>query len=127
MPVPEGVRVVECPYCQVRALVQGERGIRRWQVINRVERQRVHGVHRVRVVPVGLRLEVFDLDGVGKTEELLLDDRSVARRSPSANPIFCDWVNRSTWAIVVSPIPRRGSLMIRFSETSSAGLTTALR
>lgn len=41
VPVPEGVRVVECPFCHVRSLVQGERGIRRWQVLNRIERQRV--------------------------------------------------------------------------------------
>jgi hypothetical protein len=41
VPVPEGVRVVECPFCQVRALVQGDRGIRRWQVSNQVQRQRV--------------------------------------------------------------------------------------
>jgi hypothetical protein len=41
VPVPEGVRVVECPFCQTRSLVQGDRGIRRWQVSNRIERQRV--------------------------------------------------------------------------------------
>jgi hypothetical protein len=41
VPVPEGVRVVECPFCQIRCLVQGDRGIRRWQVSNRIERQRV--------------------------------------------------------------------------------------
>lgn len=38
VPVPEGVRIVECPYCHQRSLVQGERGVRRWQVRNRVER-----------------------------------------------------------------------------------------
>jgi DNA-directed RNA polymerase subunit RPC12/RpoP len=40
VPVPEGVRVVTCPYCDMRSLVQGERGIRRWQVNNRLERPR---------------------------------------------------------------------------------------
>lgn len=39
VPVPEGVRLVECPYCRVRSLVQGERGIRRWQVSARVNRE----------------------------------------------------------------------------------------
>lgn len=41
VPVPEGARVVECPFCHLRSLVQGDRGIRRWQVTNRIERQRV--------------------------------------------------------------------------------------
>ncbi len=39
VPVSEGVRVVQCPYCEQRSLVQGERGIRRWQVARRVERE----------------------------------------------------------------------------------------
>ncbi len=38
VPVPEGARIVECPYCQLQSLVQGERGIRRWQVNNAVTR-----------------------------------------------------------------------------------------
>jgi hypothetical protein len=38
VPVAEGVRVVHCPFCDLRSLVQGERGVRRWQVTNRVDR-----------------------------------------------------------------------------------------
>ncbi len=38
VPVPEGVRIVRCPYCEQRSLVQGERGIRRWQVTNKIQR-----------------------------------------------------------------------------------------
>ncbi|UCG23827.1 MAG: hypothetical protein JSW55_17090 [Chloroflexota bacterium] len=38
VPVPEGVRIVTCPYCDMRSLVQGDRGIRRWQVSSRLER-----------------------------------------------------------------------------------------
>ena len=38
VPVPEGVRIVTCPYCDWRSLVQGDRGVRRWQVNNRLER-----------------------------------------------------------------------------------------
>lgn len=38
VPVPEGVRIVTCPYCDMRSLVQGDRGIRRWQVSNQLER-----------------------------------------------------------------------------------------
>jgi hypothetical protein len=37
VPVAEGVRVVHCPFCDLRCLVQGERGVRRWQVANRVD------------------------------------------------------------------------------------------
>lgn len=38
VPVPEGIRVVQCPYCQLTSLVRGDRGVRRWQVPRRVER-----------------------------------------------------------------------------------------
>lgn len=38
VPVPEGVRIVECPSCHIRSFVQGERGVRRWQVARKVER-----------------------------------------------------------------------------------------
>jgi len=34
---------------------------------------------------------------------------------------------RSRWPMVVWPIPRRGTLMMRFSATSSPGLTSTLR
>ncbi len=39
MPVPEGVRIVECPFCEGRSLVQGERGVRRWQMVHQVDRE----------------------------------------------------------------------------------------
>lgn len=38
VPVPEGARIVHCRFCDLRSLVQGDRGVRRWQVINRVDR-----------------------------------------------------------------------------------------
>lgn len=38
--VAEGDRLVECPYCHTHSLVQGERGVRRWQVLQTVERER---------------------------------------------------------------------------------------
>ncbi|HSG19041.1 MAG TPA: hypothetical protein VLE70_22305 [Anaerolineae bacterium] len=38
VPVPEGVRIVTCPYCDMRSLVQGDRGVGRWQVSSRLER-----------------------------------------------------------------------------------------
>jgi DNA-directed RNA polymerase subunit RPC12/RpoP len=38
VPVAEGVRIVTCPYCDMRSLVQGDRGLRRYQVNNQLER-----------------------------------------------------------------------------------------
>jgi len=38
VPVPEGARIVTCPFCEMRSLVQGDRGIRRWQVTNQIDR-----------------------------------------------------------------------------------------
>ena len=40
VPIAEGDRIVECPYCHTFSLVQGERGVRRWQVPQLVERER---------------------------------------------------------------------------------------
>lgn len=38
VPIPEGQAIVHCPYCDLRSLVRGERGLRRYQVPQRVER-----------------------------------------------------------------------------------------
>lgn len=40
VPVPEGARVVQCPFCEMRSLVAGDQGVRRWQVARRVEREK---------------------------------------------------------------------------------------
>ena len=45
--VPEGVRIVQCPYCELRAFVQGERGVRRWQVTRTVDRKRALATLRI--------------------------------------------------------------------------------
>lgn len=39
VPVPEGARVVRCPYCDMQSLVRGDRGVSRWQVDRKVERE----------------------------------------------------------------------------------------
>jgi DNA-directed RNA polymerase subunit RPC12/RpoP len=39
VPIPEGQAIVQCPYCDMRSLVRGERGVRRYQVPCRVDRQ----------------------------------------------------------------------------------------
>ena len=38
VPVPEGIRIVQCQNCDMRSYVQGDKGTRRWQVNNRVQR-----------------------------------------------------------------------------------------
>jgi len=37
--IPEGVRVICCPFCGLRSLVRGDRGVRRYQVPRRLDRQ----------------------------------------------------------------------------------------
>ena len=37
--IPEGVRIIRCPYCDQRSFVQGERGVLRYQVPRRLDRQ----------------------------------------------------------------------------------------
>src|SRR5512143_146167 len=41
VPVPEGARLVTCPTCQQRLFVQGDRGVRRWQLRRVVTRDQV--------------------------------------------------------------------------------------
>ena len=38
--IPEGTRIVICPYCSQRSLVRGERGVYRYQVTRRIDRER---------------------------------------------------------------------------------------
>ena len=37
VPIPEGQAIVHCPYCEQRSFVRGERGLRRYQVAQRVD------------------------------------------------------------------------------------------
>ena len=39
VPVAEGIRIVQCPFCDQRSLVQGEQGVRRWQVHREIGRE----------------------------------------------------------------------------------------
>ena len=39
VPIPEGQVMVICPFCEMRSLVKGERGLRRYQVERRVNRE----------------------------------------------------------------------------------------
>ncbi|MFN2237297.1 MAG: hypothetical protein ACK2U1_23960 [Anaerolineales bacterium] len=40
VPIPEGQAIVQCPYCEQRSFVRGERGLRRYQVAQRVNRDK---------------------------------------------------------------------------------------
>jgi len=36
--IPEGVRIIRCPFCDLRSLVRGDRGVRRYQVARSLDR-----------------------------------------------------------------------------------------
>ncbi len=47
VPIPEGQVIVRCPYCELRSMVRGERGLMRYQVPDRVDReQAVQAMHK---------------------------------------------------------------------------------
>ena len=46
VPIPEGQVIVRCPYCDLRSFVRGERGLRRYQVPQRLERDPAINVMR---------------------------------------------------------------------------------
>ena len=69
VPIAEGVRIVQCPYCDLHSLVQGERGVRRWQVARRIERAGAESAARGFLS--GMR-KARDLSRAAKIEEILL-------------------------------------------------------
>lgn len=69
VPVAEGDRVVRCPYCGLHSLVQGERGVRRWQVARKLERAEAETA--VRGFLGGMR-KARDLRRTAEVKELLL-------------------------------------------------------
>ena len=44
VPVPEGQVIVRCPYCEMRSLVRGERGVQRYQVPPQIERRHIDSI-----------------------------------------------------------------------------------
>jgi len=40
VPIPEGQAIVHCPFCEQRSFVRGDRGLRRYQVAQRVDRDK---------------------------------------------------------------------------------------
>lgn len=69
VPVSEGVRVVQCPYCNLHSLVQGERGIRRWHVPRRIDREAA--LKSARGFLKGMR-KAGDLSRAARFDEVLL-------------------------------------------------------
>lgn len=46
VPIPEGVALVICPYCEQRSVVSGERGVRRYQVPLRATREQAEAAYK---------------------------------------------------------------------------------
>ena len=69
VPVAEGLRVVQCPYCNLHSLVQGERGVRRWQVARQVDRARAE--EGIRGFLGGMR-KARDLRRLATIDEMVL-------------------------------------------------------
>jgi hypothetical protein len=46
VPVPEGQLIVRCSYCNLRSLVHGERGVQRYQVPCRINREHAEAAYR---------------------------------------------------------------------------------
>lgn len=67
--IAEGMRVVQCPYCSLYSLVQGDRGIRRWQVPRRIDRSGAEA--GARGFLSGMK-KARDLSRAAKIEEVLL-------------------------------------------------------
>lgn len=69
VPVAEGERIVQCPYCNLHSLVQGERGVRRWQVARQIDRAAAQ--QAVRGFLSGMR-KARDLQRAASIDELIL-------------------------------------------------------
>ncbi len=69
VPVAEGARIVQCPYCNLHSLVQGERGVRRWQVPRQIDRARAEA--GVRGFLTGMR-KARDLSRAATIDEMML-------------------------------------------------------
>ena len=69
VPVHEGMRIVTCPFCNMRSYVQGDHGVRRWQVSNQLSRDQA--MNSVAGFFSGLN-KAFDLKRRAEVKELFL-------------------------------------------------------
>lgn len=67
--IAEGMRIVQCPYCNLHSLVQGDRGIQRWHVPRRIDRAGAEA--GARGFLSGMR-KARDLSRAARIEEVLL-------------------------------------------------------
>ena len=67
--VREGQKIVKCPYCNARSQVSGERGVGRYQVARRIDRERAS--QAVRGFWSGLN-RAFDLSSKAQISEPLV-------------------------------------------------------
>jgi hypothetical protein len=115
--IREGQRIVKCPYCEARSLVRGERGVGRYQVARRVDRERA--LQSVRSFWSGLN-KAIDLPRRAEVTELFLAYLPYWR----AQAMLAGWIfgqdkvrsNKSTyWK------PREFQLMENVDWTGAAG------
>jgi DNA-directed RNA polymerase subunit RPC12/RpoP len=95
VPIPEGQAIVQCPYCDQRSLVQGERGVRRYQVIQRVDHDRA--VSELRQFLSGHRAIARDAAKQARLEEVFL----------AHLPFWTAWVRALGWVFGQKKV-RRG-------------------
>jgi hypothetical protein len=69
VPVPPGARIVTCAACGQSSLVQGDRGVWRWQMMNKLDR--AQGLEAVKGFFRGI-YKARDLDTAAEIQELML-------------------------------------------------------
>lgn len=84
VPVPEGQPLVRCPYCDLRSLVRGERGLQRYQVPLRISREQALSTLR---------------SFLGSNRAIATDAARLSRLHESFVAFMPVW---STWARVIS-------------------------
>ena len=68
--IPEGQAIVQCPYCDQCSLVRGERGLRRYQVVQRVDQDQA--VQALRRFLSGHQAIAWDASRQARLEEIFL-------------------------------------------------------
>jgi hypothetical protein len=86
VPIPEGQAIVRCPYCDLRSFVRGERGLRRYQVPQRTQRENVASVLR-RFLSSSWAI-ARDVSGKAQLEETFL----------AYLPFWTVWGRAAAWA-----------------------------
>ncbi len=70
VPIPEGQVIVRCPFCDLRSLVRGERGLQRFQVPQQITREQAVGA--LRKFLSGSLAIARDAGSAGKIEDIFL-------------------------------------------------------